>query len=364
MQPCVDEAVCISCGKCLNVCPIINVPVFSNDQVGYAAKTLVKAEQLRGSSGGLFYVMAKAIIENGGAVCGCGTDENLMPIHRIATDLSGVMEMRGSKYVQSNMNDVYLQIKRELDNSRTVLFTGVPCQVAGLRNFLGKEYDELYCVDIICHGVPSRKLYSDYLQWLGDKHSGSVVSYEFRSKKKHKWSLTMRAEIKTPESRIKEFSQMASLDPYYYNFLKGTTYRESCYLCPYARAQRTGDLTIGDFWGVDQIYPELFDINGVSCVLINSTQGHRLWSKVIPGMFVKAVPPKIIIKYNGNLNAPTKRPPTRDVVYKYLHQGGFDAVPYDLPRRARIVDSIKDSIPNTIRYNIKRFVKQLKLQTK
>lgn len=172
MQPLVDEATCISCGKCLKVCPVKEVRVFTDEQKGYAAKIKNTGELGKSSSGGLFYAMGKYILESGGIVCGCTVDKNLMPHHVIAKTLDEVKTMRGSKYVQSDINDVYTQIKGYLKQGLKVLFSGVPCQVAGLRNFLALDYPNLVCVDIICHGVPSRKLYASYLKWLGSKWGG------------------------------------------------------------------------------------------------------------------------------------------------------------------------------------------------
>lgn len=172
MQPYVDEGRCVDCGKCLKACPVNIVSVFDYPRKGYAAKTKNEDDLRNCSSGGLFYAMAKTFIQAGGVVCGCGNDENLMPKHFIATTLEDAKKMRGSKYVQSDMNDIYTQVKFHLKDGIKVLFTGVPCQIAGLRNYLGVDYRNLYCVDIICHGVPSRKLYKTYLQWVAERCGG------------------------------------------------------------------------------------------------------------------------------------------------------------------------------------------------
>lgn len=345
MQPVVNDDLCIDCGKCLKVCAVNNVPVFDGEQTGYAAKTLNTNDLLHSSSGGVFYAMARYILNAGGVVCGCGTDEDLMPRHYIASDLKGAERMRGSKYVQSDMNDVYTQVKQYLKRGIKVLFTGVPCQVAGLRNFLGVEYHNLYCVDIICHGVPSRKLYYSYLQWIKIKWGGTL-SYDFRSKKRHQWSLTLEASTQTANGRVKEHIKIASLDPYYYNFLQGNTYRESCYTCPYAQSQRCGDITLGDFWGIEKTHPELFDINGVSCILVNSLKGREFWAQISSSIKSTRVDVCDIVNYNGNLRAPTRRPPIRDTIYKRIDKDGFAAIPYDLPRWNRFVDTVKNYIPN------------------
>ena len=355
LQPHIDNETCVNCGKCLRVCPIHTVNVNSEEQMGYAAKTTSDSDLKECSSGGLFFEMAKYVFDKGGVVCGCVCDESLMPRHVITTSLGEAKLLRGSKYVQSSMGDIYSHIKDYLDNNVAVLFTGVPCQVAGLKNFLSKEYVNLYCVDIICHGVPSRKLYAAYLKWLSDKY-GEISSVEFRSKKRHQWSLTLNVKSKKG-GHIKNHLKIASLDPYYYNFLEGNTYRESCYTCPYSQSRRPGDVTIGDFWGIEYTHPELFDIRGVSCALVNTEKGRELWSGVAPGIEAKEVALGDIVDYNGNLKQPTMRKPVRDIVYRNLNEKGFESIPYELPMKSRIIDSIKNCIPNKWRYKIKTILK-------
>lgn len=357
MQPAVDDIICINCGKCLKVCPIYHVNTFDDKQVGYAARTIDQVEISHCSSGGLFYVYAKEILKDGGVVCGCSTNDQMMPEHTIATSMAEAKGMRGSKYVQSDMNEVYSRVCEHLTIGTSVLFTGVPCQVAGLRNFLVKDYPNLFCIDLICHGVPSRKLYREYLNWLGKKYRGTITEFEFRSKKRHQWSLTQRVVVLQANGKQKEHLLMASLDPYYNNFLEGTTYRESCYQCPYSQPKRTGDITIGDFWNVEKTHPDLFDIDGVSCALVNSEKGKRLWMLTMGKVQATEVPLDDIINYNGNLRKPTKRPVVRDIIYKKVSESSFEAIPYDLSTKSRIVDSIKNVVPNIIRHKLKKIIK-------
>lgn len=351
LQPFVDQERCVDCGKCLRVCPIHTVNVCQEEQRGYAAKTTSDIDLKECSSGGLFYEIAKFVLNQGGVVCGCGVDESLMPHHVIASSLEETKQLRGSKYVESDIGSIYTQVRTYLNGNVPVLFTGVPCQVAGLKNSLAKEYANLYCVDIICHGVPSRKLYAAYLNWLTRKY-GQIDSIDFRSKKRHQWSLTL--SIKT---KYKEYIKMASLDPYYYNFLEGNTYRESCYTCPYSQRHRTGDITIGDFWGIEKTHPELFDIRGVSCAIVNNEKGQRLWIGIESRTDVTEVGLSDIINYNGNLRTPTIRKPIRDYIYKTLNENGFESIPYKLPIKSRIIDSLKNFIPNRWRYKMKLMLK-------
>lgn len=351
LQPFVNQESCVNCGKCLRVCPIHTVNVSQDEQRGYAARTLSDIDLKECSSGGLFYEMARFVLNRGGVVCGCGIDESLMPHHVIASSLEEAKQLRGSKYVESDIGRIYTQVRDCLNRNVTVLFTGVPCQVAGLKNFLAKEYTNLYCVDIICHGVPSRKLYAAYLNWLTIKY-GKLDSVDFRSKKRHQWSLTLCIKTKN-----KEYVKIASLDPYYYNFLEGNTYRESCYTCPYSQSYRTGDITIGDFWGIEKTHPELFDIRGVSCALVNNEKGQRLWTGIESWIDATEVGLSDIINYNGNLRTPTVRKSIRDDIYKTLNENGVESIPYGLPLKSRIIDSLKNYIPNKWRYKMKLLLK-------
>lgn len=353
--PEIDEDKCISCGRCLKVCPI-NIPFFFEEkQIGYAAKIASPKEQSLSASGGIFFAVAKNVISSGGIVCGCVLDDDLMPRHVMSADLAIIEKMRGSKYVESSVRGFFACVRKQLEEQRYVFFSGTPCQVAGLRRFLGKRYDNLICADIICHGVPSRKLFKLYIDWLSDKYHGKIIDYSFRDKRIHRWSLTRCVSVSFGR-RIKYYSLMASLDPYYYNYLQGNTYRESCYECPYARSQRAGDISLGDFWGVEKSYPKMFDINGVSSVLVNSNSGALLVNMLIDkGLIVgEEVEPDSIVSNNGNLREATARPEIRNVIYKTINGGGFGKIPYDIGRKSYAEDSIKNRIPNKIRQRFKR----------
>lgn len=357
LYPRIIEEQCNTMRQMSEDLPHTKLTCFNDMQTGYGAKIENASALKKSSSGGLSHAFALHIINQGGYVAGCAYDDNLVPKHIIVDNLSALNRLQGSKYVQSDIGNVYTEIKKLLDNGKVVLFYGVPCQIAGLRNYLNKDYDRLYCVDIICHGVPSRKLFANYLSWLGDKYNGKVIKYEFRSKHKHQWSLTLNAEIEKHNGKIITVEKMASLDPYYFNFLAGTTYRESCYSCPYSQKHRTGDITIGDFWGVEKQYPELFDLDGVSCALINTPKGERLWNDSAHLFSMSRVSTDSIINNNGNLRAPTKRPAVRDFIYVNVNERGFDAIDYPLSSKTKIIERCKDAVPNRIRQRIKSLLK-------
>ena len=358
LYPEISDA-CIDCGKCVKVCPIIEKPELSFPTQGYAAY-LKERNTLRGSSsGGIFVAVAQEILDRGGAVFGCAETTPGEPAHIVIGSREELPLLQGSKYTQSNMTGVYTQVKDLLSTGIPVLFSGTPCQVAGLLKLTGRK-ENLYTLDIICHGVPSRKLYKAYLTWLEKKTGKTVKQFLFRSKEKHDWSLTYRAELQKGD-RVYTQERIATRSPYYSHFLKGMTYRESCYVCPYAQSNRPGDITLGDFWGIERVLPDFYNPDGMSAVLINTEKGNALWSAISPNVVAESVDTALIIQNNGQLKAPTKRSPARDSIYDLLSDRGYDGVAKTYRNKKEIlIDTIKDLVPNRVRQNIKNLLRRAK----
>ncbi|MBE5756512.1 MAG: 4Fe-4S dicluster domain-containing protein [Clostridiales bacterium] len=359
LYPIIDKELCVDCGKCLDTCPVENPFYNKDDQVGFAA--WVKDENIlkNSSSGGIFFSIAKEVISRNGYVSGCINDKNNLPKHVVTNEISLIEKMRGSKYVESDLSGTYQEIEEKLLNDEIVLFTGTPCQVAGLKTYLGKEYQKLISVDIICHGVPSRLLYNEYLKFEEQQHGGKLLAFDFRSKSKHNWSLTYKIKLKKGK-KIKTIERMASLSPFYASFLEGSIYRESCYTCPYATINRSGDITIGDFWGVEKVDPALFNINGVSAIILNNEKGKIIFNEIQNNLSYNLVEVDDIKKHNGNLNMPSIRPKKRDEIYKDLKVLGFKTVSKKhMKTKGYLKDLIKDKIPNKFRYKIKKLLKKI-----
>lgn len=347
---------CIDCGKCLKVCPVAAPPATTLAQEGYAAYMTDRETLRKSSSGGLFMAAAKTILAQGGTVFGCAEEKVGQPHHIAVSSLDELSLLQGSKYVQSEMTGVYTRVQEALEGAGPVLFAGTPCQVAGLLKLVGPR-ENLFTVDIICHGVPSRKMYRQYLAWLEKKSGAEVTSFAFRSKEKHDWSLTYRVELQKGKRRVAR-EKMASLSPYYHHFLMGMSYRESCYVCPFARKERVSDLTCGDFWGIEAVAPDFYNADGVSCVLVNTEKGRQLWTQMEPQLQIRQVPVEQIVQHNGQLKAPTKRRAARDTIYQRLNSDGYDAVAREYrDRREELVDSVKDAIPNRTRQRIKALLR-------
>lgn len=349
---------CIDCSACLNYCHINNNAEMRLPIICYAAYINDCDLLKKSTSGGIFAALALNIIKNNGVVAGCCESETGNVNHIIIDDINDIVLLQGSKYTESNTEGIYIAVKKELVDEKKVLFSGTPCQIAGLKTFLRKEYDNLITVDIVCHGVPSQMLYKEYIDWESKKNKGKIEKFLFRSKQKHGWSLTYRMELKKNRKLIVK-EHIATLSPYYYHFLQGINYRESCYKCKYAQPKRVSDITLCDFWGIEKVLPEFDNNNGVSGVLLNTEKGIQAWEQINSTVSYKSIPYEKIMNNNGQLNAPTKRTVIRDNYYDFVNENGFDGVSRRYTSiKTLIKDSLKDLIPNKLRQKIKKIVKR------
>ena len=278
--PRIDAGACVRCGRCKQVCGFQRKLGQVTGERSYAAAT-VEGQIERSASGGVFGALARATVARGGVVFGCAYEQGedgLLVRHRVARTGRELEGLYGSKYVQSSASACFGEVERELRAGREVLFSGTPCQVAGLRGYLGRPYDGLLTVDIVCHGVPSQRMLREYLRGLSGR--ARVTDARFRPKRDG-WSESLQLEIvRADGSREWVPSGRSS---YYDCFLRLETLRDSCYACPFAGSLRPGDLTIGDFWGVEEARPDLLDDAGgpfslrcgVSCLLVNTDAGAR-----------------------------------------------------------------------------------------
>lgn len=332
--PSVDESKCISCGLCEKVCAFNNNENIERHKTRlcYAAANLNLEQKKYSASGGVFSALAKAFIEKNGLVCGVEMkflNGKAIVKHTIINSFDKIHELQGSKYVQSDLVCLH-EIESALKLGRKVLFSGTPCQVAQVRKMFAKYEENLYTIDIICHGVPNQRWFNDYLNILSGKNK--VVECSFRNKDAG-WghnSLFYTLEIKNQK---KQFSIDAQQSSYYKYFLDCESFRSSCYCCPYACENRVGDLTIGDCWGIEVFAPELLDVNGgcfnqkegISCVLVNDIRGEKLLNLL--GTFIekKTIKVEDLEKINHQLKkpaAPTKqRKRILYVYYKYGYRG-------------------------------------------
>ena len=282
LEPRVSD-VCISCGKCMQVCHASIS--FHLVKYAYIGKLNNPKAQMASQSGGAFTAIAHAVLRKGGVVYGAALDQKFEAHHIRITDLSGLEKLKGSKYVQSRMDLVYDTLANDLLADRIVLFSGTPCQVKGVYQALGQRListDKLYTIDLICHGVPSVFLWRDLLQYYEKERHSIIKDVVFRSKAAGKWGSHISA-FKFESGKVTFSEYHKSL---FYNNL---ALRDSCYTCQYARKERLGDFTIGDAWGIKEKNPEFYDEKGVSLILINTEKARTFFADTAHEMNVKEV---------------------------------------------------------------------------
>lgn len=294
-------------------------------------------------SGGVFTALSDLILKSGGAVYGCMLDERFQAVHRRATTQEERDAFRGSKYVQSDLGDTFLHVKKDLTDGLAVLFSGTPCQIAGLKAFLtNKPYPLLFLIDIVCHGVPSPKIWKDYLQWTERQHHGAVTDVDFRNKQSYGWR--RHVESITIHGTKKDSARFATL------FYRHAILRPACYQCPYKSLRRPGDISIADFWGIEKVAPEFDDNKGVSLVIVNSQKGKTFFEaakdslNIFPATLNRCMQPPLI--------APFPAPRARAAFWKMYFSQPFDSVikrygTYSLLEKAR----------RTVRKAVRRIVR-------
>lgn len=270
--PIVDETRCIQCGICIKVCPgrkeKYQRPINCfTEPIVYAAKCKDKNIRLNSTSGGIFTVLSDYILQLQGGICGAVYNTSTQKVeHTITFTTEGRNKMRGSKYVQSELSNTFQDIKTLLEQDKWLLFTGTPCQTAGLLSFLKKDYPKLVIVDILCHSVPSPLILHEILK----KYAPTNIS--FRDK-----SLGWR---KSYSFQIKENNKIIHNNTFLNLFFKGLINRPSCYNCIFTNTYRASDLTIGDYWNIKAIDSKFEDPLGVSCILINSPKGKYIFEQI------------------------------------------------------------------------------------
>lgn len=234
-----------------------------------------KDEKVRASSrsGGIFTALSDYVLEQDGVVYGCVLTEDFEAVHVRADSTHVRDQMRGSKYIQSRMNDTYKNVKYDLEAGRKVLFSGTSCQVAGLKGYLRREYENLLCIDIVCHGVPSPKVWKGYLAWQEKKNRSKVKKVDFRNKKDFGW----RNHIETLGLKNGQTVNSKVFTTLFYGH---SILRPCCYECPYKSVMHPGDITIADYWGIEKAAPEFDDNKGVSLVLINNEKGNGVFDTI------------------------------------------------------------------------------------
>lgn len=312
LYPSINPDICISCGLCEKNCPnnLKAEKYAPKETLALQSKNFKLSS--KSASGGFFAQLAEYVLSVNGVIFGCtikNKNTTFIIKHICIDNVKELYKLQGSKYVQSDIGSIYQQVKKILDNGTLVLFSGTPCQNAGLKNFLQKDYQNLICVDLSCTGVPSSKMFNDYIEFLNKKFNITISNFEFRNKEKLGWNC---GSILIKDSKNKEKIILNNLSSYTSLFINKHIVRESCIKCQYNGLLRVSDFTLGDCWGIETEYPQLLHQHGgnletgkgISLVLINTEKGIFYFQKIKSNLIYYKININKILKYNGPLNEP------------------------------------------------------------
>ncbi len=313
LYPRVNFDACVKCGLCLKVCPVTNKPPQNTIKNAYAAKAAQESVLAASSSGGIFSVFAVEVLKRGGVVFGAGYDKDWNVVHSFARNAEELDNLRRSKYVQSDIGETFKQVKEFLAKGLPVMFAGTPCQIAGLKNYLGAENALLFCAEIICHSVPSPAVWREYLKTFRTEDLSAV---NFRDKHLAWDKSYLRFYFKDggvlpapsfyakylaaffERANIKHFFTKYYSSPFTKAFLASLISRPSCHACAFKGGRKEGDITMGDMWGFAQVCPDMYDAKGLSVLFINSAAGQKMFEAVKDKLICRSLSIESALKYN------------------------------------------------------------------
>lgn len=358
-MPKIENSLCRDCGLCVDTCPVLNEGKRAKFDTCYATYAKQKDLFMQGSSGGMFGLLARVVLADGGVVYGAAFDNNLKLHHVRAVDERELIPILKSKYLQSDSSGIYKQVRQDLKAGKVVLFSGTPCQCNAISNYIGDKNDKLIIVDVVCHGTPSQNLFDRCLKDYEEQNGCRIKSFQFRYKGKgvkHPKSFNMVVEQNGKE---KEVLGLHYQMPFYFGFETHVTYRRSCYQCTQATPERNSDITLADFWGIEKHNSELRANDGISMVAPHTEKGLELFERIQKqyDIYCEEVPYDFAVANNGNLRAPTKKPVQRDAFFEDMRSKDFQIVKsaYLKSKREYIFD-IYYAIPTPIRKLVRKLM--------
>ena len=351
IYPIIDRTKCINCGLCVERCTISKIDKNNVKSSCFSYISPNKDELKCSSSGGAFFNIAKSFIKDDCIVYGCVMDESRRVVHERADRIEDLHKFQGSKYVQSDIRNVYKLIKNDLDNKEKILFCGTPCQVNAIKLVFAKHLDNLYLIDLVCHGVPSNEFFRKYIENIEKVNNSRIGKIFFRKKyseKSHE-KTNFYESFKISNNKTVVLPYYKSL--YYHSFLKEISYRESCYSCSFADLQRVGDITLGDFWGLYETSNNKKNTLGCSLILVNSKKGEVMINE-LKGIAKEDI--SIAVSNNKQLTTPATKTKYHSELLKLYENNDFCDIVKWWKKRFR-----KDRFISFMKYHCPLFVKRL-----
>lgn len=355
LYPSVDSDKCVECGLCEKVCPIMHTVEVENTPVALGCYNKDEKIRMESSSGGIFTLTSELVIQSGGVVFGAEFDENYNVRHGYVDNMEDLHKFRGSKYVQSTIGNSYYDAKQFLEQGRQVLFSGTPCQIAGLKRYLQKDYDNLICQDIVCHGVPSTYIWEHYKKFIANGRK--ISSVKFRDKSTGWKTYSLEIDFYDGSS----YKDIGNENSYIKGFVKDFYLRPSCYECKYKTLHRESDITLADFWGIEANEPELDDNKGTSLIFLNSYKGKLVFKKIKKSVIFKIVDIHKAVTFNSSAFKTALYNKKRVNFYKKYKEKDFNLLINKLIKKS-MYSKLNDYIDN-IKYKIKRVFYKFKIYT-
>ena len=351
-RPVADTTRCTECGLCTAACPVLNRPVSGGLPAAYAAKNRDEAVRAVSSSGGVFTLLAEHVLAQGGVVFGAAYDADFKVEHRMVESLGQLSALRGAKYAQSNIGDSFRQVKEQLSAGKPVLFSGTPCQTAGLRAFLGKDTPNLLLVDQVCHGSPSPAVWEQYLRWQSEQKADGHRPVTVNVRAKDTGWANYSVDIRWPYGV--NYASSRNSDPYLRAYLESLCLRPSCHRCSFKGLNRISDFTLGDYWGVWDQLPAMSDNKGTSIVLVHTEKAKSLWEQLSGSMTVRPVDVRHCMEHNPSALQSAKYDAELRATFLHRYQGeDFAALVDELAPRAGAAEDFASRITG----KLKRFLK-------
>ena len=358
--PQIDSSRCIACNQCESVCPILNNPKSSNETAAFAIKNKNTKERVRSTSGGVFPLLAEYVIERNGIVFGAAYTSDFSVQHIVITEMEEIVLLQGAKYTQSTIGFCYSEIRSQLNTGRLVLFSGTPCQCNGLKAYLKRDYDNLIVVDIICHGVPSPKVWQSYIEYrIKKENSGKKpIAINMRSKTSG-WSRYSYSTVFKYENK-KVSSIPNNRDLFMKAFIGNICLRNSCSECSAKGVNRCTDFTLGDYWGIWDQYPEFDDDKGINIIFIHSKKGKNILSQLKDKFECIEVDINDAYRENMSLVVSSKVHEKRNEFLERTTSDNFEEMVsiYFLPIKANPEGNIQ-KIKNIVKTFLKKYIRNL-----